>query len=553
MKNIILEEFYRKKLAKCIFSSIFALIFLFSRCSVIDDVWSSAAENYMKLPTAIDFISTIIFFVICYTVLTLLQYFYEKRLSSGNSTADFKGIKVFALSLLIFGITWIPYILAFYPGTVYSDTISNYGQAAGLAGLNNHHPILYIFIIKFCMMLTPGGGYTSVAYCYTIIQVIFMIVVLAYFVFWLSEHGIERKGIIILMIVIALFPYYPMYAITAWKDTYFSLVLLLFTLSVFDIVLSEGRAMSQLKTMMGYLVWGLMVVFLRNNGFYILVCTTLILAVWKCKTLLRCYKRFFAFSLGIIILSKIILGPVYDSLGYNVDGAVESLGIPLQQIAAVIAKDESISADEKEYLEQICPIENWKTLYYPCCVDRLKWDPSFNAQVLENDMTKFLKVWAKMLPKHFGTYVESYLLATNSYWNVNKSLEVAHILTIIWVKDAGIQSHDYLMEMTGFDLKGGIDEMPKIPEGCFLFLFIVGNALLFITNKQNRIIGYAPIIIALLTIFVAVPVASSLRYVYYLVLTLPLTFTAPLLRKKEKDSAISSPQLPSASSHNSTP
>ena len=97
-------------------------------------------------------------------------------------------------------------------------------------------------------------------------------------------------------------------------------------------------------------------------------CAVLIVLICLKKQKMTAMKIGIA-SLVIAIGSLVIQGPVYDAKGYNVDRTVESMGIPIQQVAYVLSTDGAVEEDELAFMEQIMPLENWKALYDPTVVD----------------------------------------------------------------------------------------------------------------------------------------------------------------------------------------
>lgn len=524
------NQWVRHWISKAIFSLYFSVVLLLGRCSVIGDIWAPFTENYIKTPKGTDFLAGVLGFIVAYGLLTFLQVIYQK-VDSDTREKSGKGRILFLVAMISFMVFWLPYFLAFYPGGVYSDTFISFGEAAGYTKLNNHYPILYTGIIWMCMKW-PGawGNFTMITRNYTILQYTFMAAVFAYFIVWLYRKGMKHVVILSVFIFMAFFPLYPLYAIAVWKDTLFSLILFMFTLMVFNFVLSKGKGLTNKAYIAGYVIWGLLVIFLRNNGIYIFIATTVVLILWMGIKNMGTYRWFTGFALGCAVVSCITLGPIYNALGLNVDSAVESLGVPIQQVAAVVAKDGAIPEDVKVGLETICPLEDWKSGYVPMVVDSLKWlTPTFKGEALETDVFGFLKNWAKLLIPNFGTYVEAYLMETNSFWNPIYTVGAAYIQTGIWGDNPMVASSDHFITKTGIDLGAIVNGAPKISEGAFLLFFLMGIELLILNDQSDRIIGYVPIIVAVLTIFLATPVASSLRYVYYLVLAMPLCVVAPLL------------------------
>ena len=50
-------------------------------------------------------------------------------------------------------ILWIPYLVIYYPGFIFGDSLGSIAQALGVAKLYNHHPIFYTLFLKMCLSL----------------------------------------------------------------------------------------------------------------------------------------------------------------------------------------------------------------------------------------------------------------------------------------------------------------------------------------------------------------------------------------------------------------
>ena len=57
---------------------------------------------------------------------------------------------LFAAVMLV---CWLPYMLTWFPGGVYSDTLNVIDQAYGMVPLSNQHTLLYTFEWKVCLKL----------------------------------------------------------------------------------------------------------------------------------------------------------------------------------------------------------------------------------------------------------------------------------------------------------------------------------------------------------------------------------------------------------------
>lgn len=144
---------------------------------------------------------------------------------------------LFAVVMLV---CWLPYMLTWFPGGVYSDTLNVIDQAYGVVPLSNQHTLLYTFEWKVCLKL---AGYNLFIGCALMMafQAVVMAAVCSYTVLWLNRHGVGRVGCAFSVCFFALFPLFPYYVVSLWKDTTFSTFALWFCLCFADAVLARGR------------------------------------------------------------------------------------------------------------------------------------------------------------------------------------------------------------------------------------------------------------------------------------------------------------------------
>lgn len=103
-----------------------------------------------------------------------------------------------------------------------------------------------------------------------------------------------------------------------------------------------------------------------------------------------------------IAASLLITGPIYNALGISPNEKVEGLGVPVNQMARVVAYDGDMSESDKEYMSSLLPLEQYQEVYAPTCTDPLKWNAQFNPEPLTDG---FWSHWLSMLVK-----IPSYIL-----------------------------------------------------------------------------------------------------------------------------------------------
>lgn len=209
-----------------------------------------------------------------------------------------------------------------------------------------------------------------------------------------------------------------------WKDPIFSASLAILSLLLMDAALSKGHIIKTSRTwLLKYVGASLLVIFSRNNGAYIIALVGLSLFVLFLFARIRKHDaiknipKVFGVTAVVLVFSFTITGPVYKNAGVITDGKVESVGILLSQMARVAASDGNMTVSDREYMNDLMPLEMYKSTYRPCCIDLLKWNSNFNTEVLDNG---FLTHWASMLLLNPVTYFEAWELQTCGFWAMNQ-------------------------------------------------------------------------------------------------------------------------------------
>ena len=161
-----------------------------------------------------------------------------------------------------------------------------------------------------------------------------------------------------------------------------------------------------------------MIAFSRNNGIGVIV----FIAAWQIAVWVYHHKKGTAFCRAMPILTivsiliySLISGPVYSRMGIVPDKR-ESNALVLQQMARVAALDGDMSESDREFLNDLFPIELYKEHYRPCCIDMLKWDKNFNTDALTSDMYKH---WLSLFIKNPVVYFEAWELNSFGFWTLN--------------------------------------------------------------------------------------------------------------------------------------
>lgn len=505
--------------------------------SFVDSVWGRPEENYIR-PFELKTILNFILAFLCLNAIGGVCVAINRNSRIGEvqqqGSSSFQSVevkKLWLVSFFVLVVAWFPYYLTYFPGGVYSDTFNNISQAyamdeLGLFALNNHHPILYTLLWRAAILISRclGREINGAILIFLTGQYVLMAMVMAYLVGWLSVHGLRKSVTYGVLAFIALFPLFPLYAISLWKDTVFCMFLLLFLLNVGEYALQ--RENKSLLNSPRYsdktIVFGLLVCFLRNNGKYIVYLTLLVIVLLNIKDL-RSIPKYLLTTVAIILAVELIQGPLYNKMGYNVDTAVESLGVPLQQIAYLVYYDYDLTADEMAYINQICPLDQIKEHYNPCLFDAIKWYASnFNISVVSNDFSTFFKFYLKLLINQPIGCIKGYMLATAGFWAPNIASMDAYIQNGVWANAIGIVQWNVSEKLFGVSMQNLVSQMKPISSAVFLFAAFYAAFIVILNREYKKLLMLLPGIANWLTLMLATPIACSLRYVYILVLMLPV-------------------------------
>lgn len=498
-----------------------------------NDIFGSYRDNYIQPLVVTDLLECVCYvpqiFLLIYNLYLLTKKFSFEISTPELTTKKRIGIW-FGCSAFIMA-CWLPYLFAFYPGVIVGDSVASINQAMGISAWSNHYPVIYtLFINGFMKLGELLGSYNIGAFLYTCTQFLLMAVTAGYCGLWLVEKGTPRILVLLTVVFFGGSSVFAVYAITMWKDPLFTAQLLLFSLLLADIGIEKGSNLNTIKQIVQLALISLFVIFWRNNGIY-LVCAAMILLAIVYR------KRFLRAGIGmllVIFVSMTVQGPIYDRLGIEKDTVSESLAIPLQQVASVVAEDVELTPEQQNVLFQILPEEDWKASYKPTIADPLKFHANFDQHYLAQHVGDFLKVWAELLFPHFGTYVESYLMETIGFWQIGIKNSNSYVYYYVYEDNAfDLHRVDWFERLWGVSaeekLSGVVDFLST---GGVVWLVLLCAVLLWMQKKYALMLGMMPAVLLWATVMIATPIAFSMRYILLLAYGLPVFAILPFMKVK---------------------
>ena len=218
------------------------------------------------------------------------------------------------------------------------------------------------------------------------------------------------------------------------------------------------------------------------------------------------------------------------------DSVVESLGVPIQQMAYVVTHDGEMNDTEREAVTSLLPEEEYKRVYTPCLVDSIKWDYGhFDDYYLEHNTVHLLKCWGTMCLKNFPSYVKAYCLETFGYWKIGARNGYGDMVAGISEGEGwdvyDLHTTDVLQRLPGGAWLSAVQDKLQIhfSIGTLFALWVLELALLLRRKAYPFALVLAPGALLWLTLMLAAPVAFGVRYAYLLLAGFPLIPVVPVL------------------------
>lgn len=502
-------------------------LFLQYKINFTENVVDSWKNIYIR-PFAWSDIVVAVGIVIAVTIGTMVckKYIYPVLYRLISHINEKKQVSQKCIFIFIF-CAWFFFFLVFYPGTAMNDTIYILQDPYKLS---YQHPILYnLYTYGFykigCKLGDPDLGLALLS----LTQMAAMDYVLSKAIVVANNKGFGTSFCRILMLYFAFAPLFFTYAFSAIKDTPFSIILFYFVLFLIKIVDSKGQCLQNWtnKLCFGLCIFAL--ISFRNNGIIIVLGTVMVLMIkyhdWR--------KQLFIGTLCVIIMQKALCGVLMPD---DVEPLFqEKIGIPLQQVAAVMAKDGVIDQGQKEYLCQLLPEEEWEK-YAPGCADTIKWNEQFDKDYLNQSKWQFVKVWAQLFVNNPTLYIEAYLLNTYGIWGIETRNNMQYYVKDIYKNELGLTQKSLVSdEIYTIFYKYYCNSVTYryLSLGTAVWILFAVTLWLLKVKKCDAVIVVCPLWFLWGSLLAATPIAFAFRYGFIFAMTLPFYIFIPFITKRD--------------------
>ena len=204
---------------------------------------------------------------------------------------------------------------------------------------------------------------------------------------------------------------------------------------------------------------------------------------------------------------------------------VESLSIPVQQVARVIVDQGNITEEEYEFLDQMMDVDRVPELYTPHSSDPIKNESRRkNHDFLVENKVDFAILWVKVGLRNPACYVKAWVDQTKGYYNSGYPYWI--FIEAVEYNDLGIERAEKTGEIKDFfdeffkDFRENELYRPLISIGLWIWILMALGITAFLKKRKETIL-YVPLILVIATLLVATPVYSEFRYAYSVFTTLP--------------------------------
>lgn len=493
-------------------------------------------ENYIEQYSALDVVafwamSALVFWAL--SVLVQLSCrcrccaFCEDSLRRNDDDSSIRLLSVALRTLGIF-LLYLPFFLRYCPGLFFGDTFSSLAQIMGWNPLSNHHPVAFTLMMGVCIKVAGlfGLGPSAGVALLTVLQMACVASTFGYLSIWVTSRlGVSSRWSWLPVAFFGLSRYCALYSVALWKDPLFSCCLVLMVTMLADAVMGKDPWSSALRLLVfGALSLGVML--LRNNGLYICAALFLVLAIIAVLGRLGRISPMgsgsrLAIPLGIAIAACLaITGPVYSAMGVVPSEDVESAGIPLAQMARVVALDGDMSESDRSYMNELLPLDRYKEVYHPSFIDPLKWNDDFNSDHLKDG---FWAHWVSMFLRNPSMYFEAWELQTFGFWAPNVKgadglpenflMGAPYNLVADGEASTGVGFRNLLAPLgDGVDKVIGLNAWSI--SGAFVFWLLVFSVVLLVSRGRPRFaLPLLPFLLLYGTLFIASPIWYWPRYI----------------------------------------
>ena len=514
-------------------SSICACFFALSMIpSHLEDFESSGVIGGLKV------LICLIAFAILYKAVLIILFDKANSLNIKRKETDnkIKTWKVFVIITLCFLLAWIPFFLYVFPGDLSPDSYQQFMQAFGGYPLSDHHPVVHTLLIQkivtFGLLISNNDLIFSLA-LYSFCQALFLAMSFSYLVTTLYVSNVKKWIIIASVLFYAIPAYHGFYSVEMWKDIWFAGFITIFSVSLWRMlrkIKSNSYKIKCPETIL-FIISSVGICLFRSNGLYAYLLFFVFFVIYALK---HRFKSLIMIGFIAIVVALVVKVPVYNAMEVERPDILESIGIPMQQVAAVVVENKEITDEEKKLIENVIDYSVIPTKYNKVLCDPIKFairDKEGQKYISEHK-SDYFGLWLKLGIKYPGVYIRAYINQTYGFYDTD-------VQYVVYYPISGKFENPFRVKLFSEKYYNAIDAYSNLYKSIpFIgLLWSIGTAvwltalligLTYIKKNKAFLLVFIPNVGVWLTLLIATPSYAEFRYIYSLFTVLPLYFVCAL-------------------------
>ncbi|OUO87437.1 hypothetical protein B5F44_06500 [Gordonibacter urolithinfaciens] len=507
-------------------------------------------------PLPVSVIAVLVLWVLLYAALALLfRWFDRSRLHQGKDVSRKEERRAFMVVFVLMVLCWLPYLLAFLPGSLPWDGVRSMNQFITDAPLENHHPVLMNALYAGLMTLgrslysDNAGLLLIVLFQYLVCAVSFSLMIRQ-----MIAMRSPRWLVVATTAFFCLCPLWGVFAQAAFKDTLFNGVFCLFVL---EVVKNLNAGTKGLKPhWLTLFAFSLIVCFVRNNGVYIVLPTLLALMLYfalaprkdrkararvassRTSSVLAVASVAVAVAAVFFCATKLL----WPAMGVETREDKELMSVPFQQTARYLVEHpDDVTESEWAAIDAILPFDELAGLYNPDLSDPVKESMRDEGGIMDADeRAEYFAAWASMGLRHPATYARATLANTYAYFypGIIIGQDIDRPVFPLYIQGLPINKEFDVWYIGSAEVREAVEgvladslDLPVISAvyspALYVLALLVVAAYALSRKDALTLVVVLPCFVLLLTVL-AGPLNGHLRYVLPLAAALPLLYACAL-------------------------
>lgn len=408
MRKLTASKFLPKgRVAALLYMLLCALVALYSACVIV--LWQ-------KTP-----MSPALFALLCIACFALLCTLARglggaeiavPQTPDALSARAFCSCALFCLSVM--GV----YFIAYYPGGISSDTISQWRQTQTLV-LDDWHPALHTLLILLCSRVINHPAFAL------FVQMVCFALSVGYMSAVLLRWRFPRALRMSILLYVCLSPAVCNVMTFLWKDCAFAICALLLCVQLLEIHLSGGAWLGRALHLCALTLTLTLCAVLRHNG----IALALAAALWLWVSFPRAFLRLGAAFAGVLVLLGLIKGPLYSHMQVQpqTQSVSETAGVPMAMLTHIYAERPDVLDEQTlSFLNGLAPHETFMAHDAVGDWNQMKWHVSLSGfegytlpQITGFALRAALQAPQQALEALNGLWRMAILPAGNAYWRLS--------------------------------------------------------------------------------------------------------------------------------------